>query len=133
MTSRRIDLIREAYKYAHEEDGDKLLQLFDDEIEMTDPVSLTVVHGKEAMAQLWRRSLGAVHSMVPSEFVEMGDAVIVVVHHDFYDRALKRLGEGVSKIHRFTVRRNRIARLEVTTFDEIPEDVRERLAASDPS
>ena len=62
----------------------------------------------------------------------MGDAVIVVVHHDFYDRELKRLGEGVSEIHRFTVRGNWIARLEVTTFDEIPEDVRERLAASDP-
>ncbi|MGA2837961.1 MAG: nuclear transport factor 2 family protein [Acidimicrobiales bacterium] len=128
--SRQIDLIREGYECVHEEDGDKLLELFDDEIEMTDPLTRTVVRGKEAMARLWQRSLGAVHSIVPGEFVETGDVVLVVAHHDFYDRELTRLGEGVSEIHRFTFRGDRIAKLEVTTFDEIPEDVRERIAAS---
>ncbi len=133
MSSRQIDMIREGYKFVYEEDGDKLLELFDDEIEMTDPINRTIVRGKEAMAQLWLRSLGAVHSIVPGEFVETGDVVLVVAHHDFYDRELTRLGEGVSEIHRFTFRGDRIAKLEVTTFDEIPADVRERLVASSPS
>jgi len=131
MGSHRSDLVREGYKYVHEEDGDKLLELFDDDIEMTDPIAQTVIYGKEAVAQLWQRSLGAVHSILPGEFVETGDVVLVVAHHDFYDRELTRLGEGVSEIHRFTFRGDRIAKLEVTTFDEIPADVRERLTASD--
>ena len=133
MGSRRIDLIREGYKYVHEEDGDKLLEIFDDEIEFTDPITQTVMRGKEEVAQLWRRSLGAVHSIVPGEVVEIGDVVLVVAHHDFYDRELTRLGEGVSEMHRFSFRGDRIVKLEVTTFDEIPADVRERLTASDPS
>jgi len=133
MGSRRIDLIREGYRYFHEENGDKLLELFDDEIEMTDPITQTVIRGKEAVAQFWLRSLGAVHSVVLGEIVESGDVVLVSAHHDFYDRELVRLGEGVSEIHRFTFRGDRIAKLEVTTFDEIPAEVRERLRASDPS
>jgi len=132
MVGRRIDLIREGYKYLRDEDGDKLLALFDDDVEITDPITHSVICGKEAVAQLWQRSLGAVHSVVVGDIVEMDDVVLVTAHHDFYDRELKRLGEGVSEIHRFTFRDDRIAKLTVTTFEEIPAEVRERLAASGP-
>ncbi len=108
------------------------MELFDDEIEMTDPITRSIRCGKDTVAQGFQRSLGAVHSIVLSEIVEMGDTVLVVAHHDFYDRELGRLGEGVSEVHRFTLRGDRIAKLEVTTFDEIPAEVRERLTASDP-
>ena len=133
MGGRRIDLVREGYKYLHEEDGDKLLELFDEHVEMTDPIAKTVICGKEAVAQLWQRSLGAVHRVVLGDIVEMDDVVIVAAHHDFYDRDSTRLGEGVPEIHRFTFRGDLIGRLVVTTFEEIPAEVRERLAAPSPS
>ncbi len=131
--SRKVDLIREGYRYFHEEDGDKLFELFDDDIELTDPITEGVIRGKAAAAQLWQRSLGAVHSVHVGEIVEMGDIVLIVAHHDFYDRGRAvRLGHGVPEIHRFTFSGDRIAKLEVITFEEIPAEVRERLMPSGP-
>lgn len=120
-------MIRDGYKYFEQEDLDKLLALFDDDVEMTDPITTATIYGKEAVAQIFHRSQGAVHSIVVGEIVEMDDTVLVVTHHDFYNRELARLGEGVSEVHRFTFCGDRIAKIEVTTLDEIPAEVRERL------
>ena len=127
MDSSRVATIRAGYEYFEKGDTDRLGRLFHDDAIVTDPIHNTLLKGRKAVERLWHRSLAAVHSLVLGDMVESGETVVVSVHHDFYaDRG--RLGPGVSEIHRFVFRDDRIARLEITTLDEFPDEVRSLLA-----
>ena len=126
MDSPRVAIVREAYRLANSEDLSGLLTLLDDDVEFPDPIHGTIVRGKEEGAQLWHRVQAAEHVLMPGQVVEFGDAVIAVVHHQVYERDGGPLA-GITEVHRFTFRDGRIARMDVTTLEELPEAVWERL------
>lgn len=123
----RIGLIRDGYRAFNEEDLPSLLDLLADDAEVADAVSGEFVRGRDAVAQLWHRTQSVAHSVTPGAIMEFGDQVVAVVHHDFYERKRGLLG-GVDEVHRFTFRGDRVVKLEVSTFGELSQDVRDLLS-----
>ena len=124
----KVELIQEGYRFFKDEDVLSLFDLFDDDAEVADPFHNTFVQGREAVTQLWQRTQAAEHSITPGYIFEFGDTVVVLAHHDFYDRGKGLLGPGVDEMHRFTFQGDRIVKLEVATFGKVPEEVRDRLS-----
>jgi ketosteroid isomerase-like protein len=124
----RVELIREGYRSFNEEDLPRLLDLLTDDAEVADPLHDTFVRGREAITQLWERTQSTAHSVLLGAVMEIGDSVIAVVHHDFYDRETGLLGPGLEEVHRFTFRGDRVVKLEVSTFGELSREVRDRLS-----
>ncbi len=120
----RVAAIRSGYSFLKDKDVANVLALFDDDVEVVDPFYSTVARGKEEMLELWSKREVVTHSVVIGSIIEMGDAVLAVVHHDFYDQNRGRLGPGVAEVHRFIFREHRIIRLEITTLDDVPDEVR---------
>ena len=121
-------LIRSGYQHLKEDDIPTLLALFDDDVEVLDPFYDTAVRGKEEVFKLWQKREAAGHSVIVGDIIEIGSTVIAAVHHDFYDRAHGRLGPGVAEVHRFTFSGDRVSRVEITTLDDLPEEVRQLFA-----
>lgn len=61
---------------------------------------------------------------------EVGDAVVALAYHQAYDDDGKLLGPPRSVSERFTFRGDLIARLEVTSPDDLADSVRGRLPQS---
>lgn len=128
MDSARVALVREAYECLNNADIPGLLELLDPDVEYPDVVHNTVLRGKVSVERHWERQLQvADHSAIPSEILEVGDAVLVVAYHQIYERDGGPLGQGVSAVQRVTFRGDRIARVEFTPMGEIPDYVIERL------
>lgn len=127
MDSVRVARVRSGYQYLKDGDIPRLLDLFHDDVELVDPFYNTVLRGRQELVELWQSRQVVDHSLVIGDIIEMGDAVIVVVHHDFYQRDQGRIGAGVDEVHRFTFRDDRVAGLDITTLDAIPEDLRRLL------
>lgn len=128
MDSSRVAVVRAAIDCFNREDIPGVLELCDDDIELPDVINGIVVKGKPAVEGYWQRQFQVVdHSVMPGEIVEMGDAVIVVAYHQMYEPDAGPLGAGVTAVHRYTFRDERIAKMEFTGLDEIPASVRERL------
>lgn len=124
----RVEVVRAAYDCFNREDVTRVLDLCDESIELPDVIHGTVLRGKPAVEQYWRQQFEVVdHSVVPGEIVEMGDAIVVVAYHQMYEPDGGPLGGGVTAVHRFTFRDHRIAKMEFTGVDEIPQSVRDRL------
>lgn len=88
-----------------------------------------MLRGTEAVRKYWEREFELVEpSMLVSEIVEIGDALLVVVFQEVHDRETRKpLGNGVTAVHRVTLRGDRIASIEYTGIDEVPEEIRQRL------
>ena len=128
MDSDRVAVARAAYSCLNEADVDGLLELLDPDVEYPDVVHDTTLHGKDAVDRHWRELLlRGDHSALPSEFFELGEAVVVVAYHQAYEKDGAPFGPGVAAVHRLTFRHNRIARIEFSALDEIPEQVLARL------
>lgn len=129
MESERVVLVREAYHRFNDGNVSGVLELFDADVEMPDVLHGTTLRGTEALREYWEQQFELVdHSIMASEIVEVGDAVLVVAFHQLYDRdGGGPLGRGVAAVHRLTFRGDRIASIEYTGVDEIPERVQQRL------
>lgn len=130
MESSRVVLVREAYDRFNDADISGLIDLLDPDVELPDVLSGGTIRGTEAIRQYWEREFELVEpSILASEIVEVGDAVLVVVFQEIHERGSgQRLGQGVAAVHRVTFRGDRIAAIEYTGVDDVPEQVRQRLA-----
>lgn len=121
-------LTRAAYERLNEGDIPGMLELLVPDVEYPDVVHDTVLKGRESVERHWAELLErADHSARPGEFLELGDAVVVVVYHQAYEKNGAALGPGVPAVHRVTFRDDLIARVEFSALDEIPEQVLARL------
>jgi ketosteroid isomerase-like protein len=129
VESTRVALVRAAYDRFNDADISGILDLLDTDVEMPDILHGTTLRGIEAIRGYWEQQFALVdHSIMASEIVEVGDAVIVVAFHEVYDReGGQSLGRGVAAVHRLTFRGDRIASIEYTGVDEVPDQVRQRL------
>ncbi len=128
MDSPRIAVVRAAYDCFNRRDIAGVLNLCHPDIELPDVLANSTLYGKVAIEQNWHQQLELVeHSVFPAEFVDMGDTIVVVARHEMYDRDGSPLGPGVMAVHRFTFRDDRIARMEYSGLDDVPEPVRARL------
>ncbi len=129
MDSQKVALVRAAYDRVNNEDIAGLLELLDPDVEFPDVIHNTVLRGRESVERYWQdQILAAEHSAVPSEILELGEAVIVVAYHQIYERNGGPLGPGMSAVQRVTFRGDLIAKVEFTPLGEIPDHVRERLS-----
>jgi len=96
---------------------------------MPDFVHGTLVRGREPVGRMLRGQAELIdHTIFAAEVLDLGDAVVVAALHQAYEPSGGPLGPGLSAVHRVTFDDGRIAKLEVTAFDDLSEDVRERLA-----
>jgi ketosteroid isomerase-like protein len=124
----RVALVRRAFEGFSQGDIPGVLALLHADVEMPDVIHGTVVRGKDEVERMWRSQFErAEHIVIPGEILEMGDAVIVVGHHQIYGHGDGPLGPGVTVVHRVSFRGDRISRVEVTPLDEVPRVVQERL------
>ncbi len=128
MESVRVAVVRSSLTCLKEDDLPSLLDLFDEDLELIDPLYNAVVKGKREVAELWEKRQTVAHSLVLGDIIEVGDAVVVAVHHDFYDRDGGRVSAGVPEVHRLTFREDRIAKVQITALADIPEEVQQLLA-----
>ena len=130
MESARVALVRDAYRRFNKSDITALLDLLDPDVELPDPLSGRKLRGVDEAREYWEREFALVEpTLLVSEIVEIGDALLVVVFQELYDRESgKLLGHGVTAVHRVTFRGDRIASIEYTGIDEVPEQIRQRLA-----
>ena len=128
METDRVTLVREAYDRFNRRDIDGLLELLAAEVEMPDFVHGTWLRGREPVEQMFQNQAQLIdHSIYIASIIEMGDAVLVAANHHAYEPNGAPLGPGLTAVHRVTFRDGRIAKLEVTAFDDLSEAVRERL------
>lgn len=129
MESTRVALIREAYDRFNAADVGGLVALLDPDVEIPDVLNGTILRGAEAARRYWEREFELVEASITiSEVVEVGDAILVVVSQEMTDRQTGLpLGQGVLAVHRLTFREGRIASIEYTGVDDVPQMVRERL------
>jgi ketosteroid isomerase-like protein len=129
VDSTRVALVREVYDRFNDADIPGVLDFLDTDVEMPDVLHGTTLRGTEALREYWEEQFRLVdHSIMASEIVEVGDAVMVVAFHEVYERqGGQPLGRGVAAVHRLTFRGDRIAAIEYTGVDEVPEQVQRRL------
>lgn len=125
-----MTLVRDAYRRFNDGDISGLLDLLDDDVELPDVLNGTKLRGIDAVRQYWEHEFELVEpALFVSDIVEIGDALLLVVVQEVYDRATRnRLGPGVKAVHRVTFRGDRIASIEYTGVDEVPEQLRQRLS-----
>ena len=124
-----MSCVRRAYRCFNDADVGGVIELLDADVEMPDVLHGTTLRGTDAVRRYWEEQFALVdHSIMASEIVEVGDAVLVVAFHQLYDRdGGGSLGRGVAAVHRLTFRNDRIASIEYTGVDEVPERVQQRL------
>lgn len=128
MESPRVSVTRAAYERLNDGDIAGMLELLVPDVEYPDVVHDTVLRGRESVQRHWADLLErADHSARPGEFIEVGEAVIVVVYHQAYEKNGAALGPGVPAVHRVTFEGDLIARVEFSAMEEIPEQVLARL------
>lgn len=128
MESARVAVVREAYERLNRADIDGMLELLDPDVEYPDVVHNRDLHGREAVGRHWRHLLAiADHSALPSEIIEVGDAVVVATYHQAYEHDGPALGPGVPAMQRITFRDGLIFKVEFTALEEIPPQVLDRL------
>jgi ketosteroid isomerase-like protein len=121
----RVDLVRLAYERFNKQDVDGVLELLDDDVEWPDLVHTSVLKGKEAVRQYWRRQFEiATPTVLVGEVMEVGEAVIAVAYQQLYDLHGRLLGPPNVVVHRFRFRGGLVSKMELTNLDEIPDDVR---------
>lgn len=127
MDSPRVACVRDAYAKFNDGDIDGVMNYFDSDIEYPDPMhDTTVIGSNEVRLHLERQFQDAVRTALPLEVTEIGDAVFVVAFHRAYERRGTPVGPGITAVQRLTFRGDRIARVEFTARDEIPQESRER-------
>lgn len=106
--------LRMAYDRFNAKDIDGVLALLDPDVEWPDVLNATVLHGTEAVRRYWQSQFDAFSPrVVPHEFVEDGDSVVVAVEQQVSDLAGNPLGPPVRISHRFTFSGAVITRMEV--------------------
>ena len=129
MESTQEALVRKLYDRFNNADIAGVVDLLDPEVTMPDVLQGTTLQGAEALQRYWERHFALVDSSIKvREIVEVGDAVLVVVYQETYNRENgELLGPGVVAVHRLAFRGERIRSIEYTGVDEVPQAVRQRL------
>lgn len=128
MESARVAMVRRAYERVNSGDIPGMLELLDPEVEYPDVVHNRQLRGRDAVARHWEHLLAvADHAALPSEIIEVGDAVVVATYHQAYEHDGPALGPGVPAMQRITFRDDLIFKVEFTALEEIPPQVLDRL------
>jgi len=127
MESARVRVVRAAYDCFNSKDASGVLEFCDSDIEIPDPIHESVRRGKADVEQYWQHEFGLVDHVVSlGEIVEMGDQVVAVARHQMYNPDGSTLAEPVRAVHRFTFKGDKIAKMEYSGLDDVPDSVRER-------
>ena len=126
-----MGLVRQLYERFNSADIAGVVELLDPAVEMPDVINGTTLRGREAVQSYWEREFELVEpSIMVRDVVEVGNAILVVVYQETYDReGGEPLGPGVAAVHRVMFRGDRIASVDYTGLDEVPEEVRQRLTS----
>jgi hypothetical protein len=124
----RVALVRAAYERFNEGDISGVMEYFDDEVEFPDIVHDVTLSTRDEVQRYFESQFQVGdHAARPLEVMEIGDAIIVVTYHQAYERNGRPMGPGISAVQRLTFRGDRIATVDFTPLDAIPEDVLARL------
>jgi ketosteroid isomerase-like protein len=131
MESAKVALVRQAYERFNAGDVSGVVDCLDPDVRYPDVIKGTTLYGKEAVRDhLERQVQDADRTALPLEVLEIGDAVLVVAYHQAYEKHGGPVGPGISAVQRLTFRGERIANVQFTPIDEIPEVSRERFGGS---
>lgn len=122
----RKDIVRSAYERFNAKDFAGALEFFHPGAEHADLLRIgVIVKGKEAILQLWtERFAEAGVSAILGDMLEIGDSVVVAVCYQPYTPSGATAGSSMIVAHRFVLQGNRIARIEATVLEDLPENAR---------
>jgi len=128
VDSNRVAVVRSCYHCFNDKDIDGVLDLCTSDVEFPDVVNDSVLRGRAAIEDAFRRQFEIFdHSVVLGDVFEVGEHVVVVAHLQVYERDGGPLGSGIAAVHRYSFDGERIAKVEWMGLDDVPEPVRERL------
>jgi len=120
--SNRIATLRMGFELLDRRDLDGLLALTTPDVEWPNVLDNSVLRGRKQLRAYWESLWKlAVPRVVPRDFVEEGDHVVVAAEIEVFGPDGKSLAPPSIGIHRFTFQGNLVARLE--TFRSGPDIV----------
>lgn len=123
----RVAALRAAYESFNRQDLTDVLALLTDDVLWPDVVNDTTLVGKEAVRAYFERVFAVAGMRVTvGELITMGDAVLVTTYQRFSELDGKPLGSPRTVVNRFTFRGELVSRMDVTSADDIPDEVRRR-------
>lgn len=109
----KVILLRHTYDAFNRRDVDAVLSALDPEIEWPNVLERSVIYGRQAVLQYWRRQFQRIHSRVtPTDFSQHGELVIVNVHQIVRDLETNQVREQLVA-HAYTFRGDLVLRMEV--------------------
>lgn len=130
MSEDRLATVRAAYESFNRQDLDQALGFLADDVQWPDVVTGSVLEGKDAVRAYFERVFAVVSMRVTvGDLIPLGDAVLVTTYQQFYDLDGSVLGPPRMVVNRYTFEDDRATRMEVTSREDIPDEVRRRYLA----
>jgi len=128
--SNRIAILQMAYELFDRRDVDSLLALMTPDIEWPNLLDDSLLQGRREVRSYWEALWSvAKPRLVPKDFVEEGDHVVVAAEIEVFDPEGRSLGPPSVGIHRFTFRGDLVARFEAfRSGPDIAARIRARLS-----
>jgi ketosteroid isomerase-like protein len=124
----RIALVRFGFERFNEKDLDSVLGLCTEDVEWPDVVNGTVLHGGQAIRDYFARIFAIATPLVTvGDVIEIADAVLATVYQQFYDLDGRLLGDPRVVVNRFTFRGDLVSAMTLTSQDDIPHELRQRV------
>jgi SnoaL-like protein len=124
----RSDIIRTAYECINQRDFAGAADLFTADGELSVVLLEGVeVHGREAILQHWNELFANANvRTLLGDMLDVGDTLTVVVCYRVYERNTgEPIGEPLIATQRFSFEGDKIARMDTTVLDEVPEELQE--------
>jgi len=124
----RVARVRSAYEKFNHQDIEGLLAIMTEDVEWPDIREGSELQGKDAFRNYLKNVMAATTPWVTlGELFEVGDVVVAMAYHQAYGDDDRLLGPPRSVYERFSFRGDLIARIELTSPDDIADTVRVRL------
>ena len=126
----RIALVQSIYERFNERDIEGVLAGMANDVEWPDIVDDSVVVGKDAYRDYLVKVMETTNPrIIVGEVVEVGDVVFAMAYHQAFDVDGKLLGRPRVVTSRFSFNGDLVSRFELSSPDELSDEVRQRLPA----
>ena len=130
MSEDRLATVRAAYESFNRQDLDGALGFLADDVEWPDVITGSLLEGKEAVRAYFERVFAVVSMRITlGDLIPIGDAVLATTYQQFYDLDGSVLGTPRMVVNRYTFEGDHATRMEVTSREDIPDEVRRRYLA----
>lgn len=129
----RVAAIRAGYESLNRRDLAGIVAILTEDVIWPDVVNDAVLEGRNQVHDYFERVFRVAALRVTlGEVIPLGDAIIATTHQQFYELDGKPLGQPRTVVNRFTFRGDLVSRMEVTSADDIPAELRTRYRALQP-